>query len=48
VKKNVLQDEGYDLNRVTDPIYYLDQKKQVYVQLTSDSYASIVQGKIQF
>ena len=48
VKKTVFQDEGFDLNRITEPIYYLNQKKQVYERLTPDIYNLILQDKIKF
>lgn len=48
VKKTVLQDEGYDLNRVHEPIFYLNQRKMVYERLTPEAYADILKGKIQF
>jgi hypothetical protein len=48
VKKTVLQEEAYDLNRVTEPIYYFNQQKQVYERLTPDIYELIQQEKIKF
>jgi hypothetical protein len=48
VKKTVLQDEAYDLNRITEPIYYFNQQKQVYEQLTPEIYQLILKGKIKF
>jgi len=48
VKKTVFQEEGYDLNRVTEPMYYLNQKKQIYEQLTPEIYQLILQDKIKF
>ena len=47
VKKTVFQEEGYDLNRVTEPIYYLNQQKQIYERLTSEIYDLILKEKSQ-
>lgn len=48
MKKTVFQDEGYDLKRVSEPIFYLNQKKQIYERLTSDIYAAILNEKVKF
>ncbi|CAF0945950.1 unnamed protein product [Adineta steineri] len=48
VKKTVLQEDGYDLNRVTEPIYYLNQQKQIYERLTPEIYDLILKEKIKF
>jgi hypothetical protein len=48
VKKTTFQDEGYDLNRVQEPIYYLNQQKQIYERLTADIYQRINNDKIRF
>jgi hypothetical protein len=48
VKKTVFQEEGYDLNRITEPIYYLNQQKQVYERLTPEIYELILNDKIKF
>ena len=48
VKKTLFQDEGYDLHRVTEPIFYLNQQKQVYERLTPSIYEAILQNKIKF
>ncbi|CAF3362105.1 unnamed protein product [Rotaria socialis] len=48
VKKTAFQDEAYDLNRVTDPIYYLNQHKQTYQRLTPEIYELILQEEIKF
>ena len=48
VTKTTFQEEAYDLNRVTEPIYYLNQRKQVYEQLTPDLSALLGEGRIRF
>lgn len=48
VKKTVFQDEGYDLTRVSEPIYYLKSKDQTYEQLTPEPYQSILRNEIKF
>jgi hypothetical protein len=48
VKKTVFQDEGYDLTRITEPIYYLNQQKQIYERLTSEIYNLIIKEKLKF
>ena len=48
VKKTIFQDDGYDLKRIQEPVYYLNQQKQTYEQLTFDIYDLIQQGKIKF
>ena len=48
VKKTVFQDEGFDLSRVHEPIFYLNQKRQVYERLTPEAYDLIMNEKIRF
>ncbi len=48
VKKTVFQDEAYDLTRITEPIYYLNQKEQTYERLTPEIYQLILHEKIIF
>ncbi|CAF0720046.1 unnamed protein product [Rotaria sordida] len=48
VKKTVFQEEAYDLNRVTESIYYLNQEKQIYERLTPEIYELILKEKIKF
>jgi hypothetical protein len=48
VKKTVFQEEGYDLNRISEPIFYLNQQKQVYERLTPEIYDLITKEKIKF
>ncbi|CAF1136945.1 unnamed protein product [Adineta ricciae] len=48
VKKTVFQEEGFDLERVTEPIYYLNHKKQTYERLTPEIFNLISKGKLQF
>ena len=45
-QKTELRDEGMDvLNKVKDPMFFLDPTQSKYIPLTSDVYNSIVQGK---
>ena len=48
VKKTVFQDEAYDLARVTDPVFYLNQQKQTYERLTPEAHDLIIKGKQRF
>ncbi|CAF0866595.1 unnamed protein product [Adineta ricciae] len=48
VKKTVFQEEGYDLSRITEDIYYLNQQKQAYEKLTPDIYELILKEKVRF
>ena len=48
MKKTVFQDEGYDLTRVSEPIYYLKTKDQTYELLTPELSQSILRNDIKF
>jgi len=48
VKKTVFQEECYDLTRITEPIYYLNQQKQIYERVTPQIYDLISNGKVKF
>ncbi len=48
VKKTVFQEEGYDLTRISEPIYYLNQQKQIYERVTPEIYDLIIKGKLKF
>ncbi|KAM6926878.1 long-chain fatty acid transport protein 2-like isoform 2-T2 [Lycodopsis pacificus] len=45
--KGKLVEEGFDPNRMTDPLYFLDEKDKNYVPLTVDMFNSITSGKIK-
>ncbi|XP_017878771.2 long-chain fatty acid transport protein 4 [Ceratina calcarata] len=45
LKKKDLQLDGFDIKKITDPIYFLDQDSSVYVKLTEEIYDKIHQGK---
>lgn len=47
LKKKDLQDEGYDIKRIRDKIYYLDPKEG-YQLVTPEIFDLIQQGKIRF
>ncbi|XP_055705412.1 long-chain fatty acid transport protein 4-like [Phlebotomus papatasi] len=47
LKKLDLQNEGFNPEIVTDPLYYLTSKGQ-YEELTMDAYAKICSGEIRF
>ncbi|UJR35625.1 hypothetical protein I4U23_028375 [Adineta vaga] len=48
VKKTVFQEEAYDLNRINEPIYYLNQQKQSYEELTREIHDLILKEKVRF
>ncbi|CAF3381809.1 unnamed protein product [Rotaria sp. Silwood1] len=48
VKKTTFQEEAYDLNRINEPIYYLNPQKQNYELLTPEIYELILKEKIKF
>ena len=45
LKKNDLQKEGFDLSKITDPIYFLNAKLGKYVKLDGELYRDIMAGK---
>jgi hypothetical protein len=47
LKKNVLQSEGFDLNKVADPLYFLNAKIQKYVRMDLEMYRDIISGKVK-
>lgn len=46
MKKNDLQKEGFDVNKISDDIYYLDSKG-TYSLVTPDIYEQINNGIIR-
>lgn len=46
LKKKDLQRDGFDIKKITDPIYFLDNSG-VYVKLTEEIYNNIHQGKVR-
>ncbi|XP_054002850.1 long-chain fatty acid transport protein 4 [Hylaeus anthracinus] len=45
LKKRNLQQEGYNIKTITDPVYFLE-KSGVYVRLTEQLYNDIIEGKV--
>lgn len=41
-QKNKISESGFDINIITDKIYYFDQKEQEYLPLTKSVYDSII------
>lgn len=48
VKKTVFQEEGFDLTRIDEPIFYLNQQKQIYERLTAEIFDLIKNDKLRF
>jgi citronellyl-CoA synthetase len=46
--KQQLQQEGFDINRIKDPIFFYHPQKEAYLPLTPDIYNDIMAGKISF
>lgn len=43
-----IRDEGYDLSKIVDKLYYLDTKGACYRPLTQESYDDIINGRLRF
>ncbi len=41
-----LKQEGYDPNKIEDPLYYLDPEENRYLRLTPERYQDIIEGRI--
>ncbi|MBU2548951.1 MAG: AMP-binding protein, partial [Proteobacteria bacterium] len=48
VKKSILRNEGFDLEKTADPIYALLPDRETYVPLTPELFAEIEGGKFRF
>ncbi|XP_025832140.1 long-chain fatty acid transport protein 4 [Agrilus planipennis] len=46
LKKKELRDDGYDLNKVTDKIYFYNSKEKQYVRFTPELYEKLKEGKL--
>jgi acyl-CoA synthetase (AMP-forming)/AMP-acid ligase II len=47
LQKTELQKDGYDLRVVSDPLFFLDLDKGVYVPLTTEIYEAIQSGRVR-
>uniref|UniRef100_A0A3P8W5X2 long-chain-fatty-acid--CoA ligase n=1 Tax=Cynoglossus semilaevis TaxID=244447 RepID=A0A3P8W5X2_CYNSE len=47
LKKAELVQEGFDPNLISDPLYFLDEKKKNYVPLTVDIFNDVTSGQIK-
>lgn len=45
--KGKLTEEGFDPNKISEPLYFLDTKEKDYIPLTINIYDSVVTGKIK-
>ena len=48
IKKGGLKEEGYNIERINDPIYILLPKSKEYVPMTNEIYKGISEGKYAF
>lgn len=46
VRKNELQNEGFDMNKIKDPLYFFDAKKVSYIPL-QEVYEDIMNAKMK-
>ena len=47
LKKNLLQDEGFDVSKISDPLYFLDPRVGKYVRIDDGLHQSIISGQIR-
>lgn len=47
LKKIDLQNEGFDIKRISDCLYFYDSKRANYIQLTQTVYDEIISGQIR-
>ena len=47
LKKKELMEQGFDVEIISDPLYFLDQKTGEYVPLTRKLYDDLMQGFIR-
>lgn len=45
--KTRLQREGYDFEKVKDPLYFLDMRERKYVRVDERVYQDIMNGNMQ-
>lgn len=45
--KTKLIEEGFDPNKIKDPVYFLDEKEKNYIPLTADIFNMVTSGKIK-
>lgn len=45
--KGKLVEEGFNLNLIKDPLYFLDEKEKNYIPLTLDVFDSVVAGRVR-
>ena len=48
IQKINLKSEGFDIHRITDPLFVLLPNSDEYVPLTKDLYQKIIEGKFLF
>jgi fatty-acyl-CoA synthase len=48
LRKVELQEAGYDVRQVSDPLYYRDEAQGAYVPLTPAAYETIQAGRVRF
>lgn len=46
VKKRDLQKDGFDINKISDPLYFYDSKKSLYIPL-QEVYDDIIKAKLR-
>ena len=47
LKKNLLQEEGFDVGKISDPLYFLDPRVGKYVRIDGGLHQSIISGEIR-
>lgn len=47
LKKKELMEQGFDVEIISDPIYFMDQKTGEYVPLTQKLFDDIMQGLVR-
>ena len=48
IKKNMLREEGFDINKISDPLFVLLPGKETYEPMTPDIHQDILKGKYKF
>ena len=47
LKKNLLQEEGFDVGKISDPLYFLDPRVGKYVRIDGGLHQSIISGEVR-